>query len=285
MHWLQTIDRRWIFLAMLLAVALPQLLQVRVPEKPTPLVLNVFRKIEDLPEGSRVLISFDYSPSSEGELAPMAAALVRHCCEKRHRMLLMTLWPDGKPMVERAISRIIQGEYASLGLQPGRDFVNLGYKPGKEVVIKTIATSLRAEFPTDDAGTPLDDLPLTAELTNLQDLDLLISISAGFPGLKEWVQYAASPLDLPLAVGATAVQAPQAYPYIPRQLLGILAAVKGAAEYEVVLGEQYPHLATPQKQDAVRRMAPQLSAHLLIIALIVLGNLAALTSRGTGDQP
>ena len=89
-------------------------------------------------------------------------------------------------------------------------------------------------------------------------------------------------MKLPLAVGATAVQAPQAYPYIPRQLLGILAAVKGAAEYEVALGERYPNLAIPERQDAVRRMAPQLWAHLLIIALIVLGNVAAVMARPRG---
>ncbi len=285
MGWLRRLDRRWIFLSMLLAVAIPQLTQARVPEKPTPLVMAVFDKIESLPDGSLVLISFDYGPSAQGELAPMATALMRHCCLKRHKLVLMTLWPDGKPLVERAINQVLVDEFADFGFKYGVDYVNLGYKPGKEVVIKTIANSFRTEFPTDDGDRKLDDLPLTADLTSLADMDLLVSISAGFPGLKEWVQYASSPLKIPLAVGATAVQAPQAYPYIPGQLLGILAAIKGAAEYEVALGEVYPKYSEPKMQDGVRRMAPQLWAHLLIIGLIVLGNIAAFSERFERPRP
>ncbi|RPI85596.1 MAG: hypothetical protein EHM42_06605 [Planctomycetaceae bacterium] len=281
---LRTLDRRWIFLAMLLAVAIPLLLQKTFPEEPTPLVLAVFDKIESLPEGSLVLLSFDYAPSSDGELAPMAATLVRHCCLKRHHLVFMTLWPDGKPLIDRIIAEIILGEFADEQLQYGVDYVNLGYKPGKEVVIKTIANSFRNEFPTDDAGKELDDLPLMADVSNLQDMQLLISISAGYPGLKEWVQYAASPLGLPLAVGATAVQAPQAYPYIPSQMLGILAAVKGAAEYEVALARKYQRANNARSLEAVRRMAPQLWAHLLIIALIVLGNCLSFADRFAGKR-
>lgn len=283
--WLKTLDRRWIFLAMLLAVALPLLLQTTFPEEPTRYVLSVFDKIESLPEGSLILVSFDYAPSSDGELAPMSAALISHCCLKRHKLLLMTLWPDGKPIVDRTISEIINGEFADRKYEYGVDYVNLGYKPGKEVVIKTIANNFRTEFPTDHEYQSIDDFPLMSDISNLQDMQLLISISAGYPGLKEWVQYASSPLDIPLAVGATAVQAPQAYPYIPTQMLGILAAVKGAAEYEVALSRKYPADFDSRRMEGVRRMAPQLWAHLLIILLIVLGNCVSFAERFTERRP
>ena len=91
LDFLKTLDRRWIFLAMLLAVAGPILAQQSFPEKPTRSVLDVFDYIENLDEGSNVLLSLDYAPSSDGELAPMATALIRHCCLKRHKMFFMTL--------------------------------------------------------------------------------------------------------------------------------------------------------------------------------------------------
>ena len=90
--------------------------------------------------------------------------------------------------------------------------------------------------------------------------------------MKEWVQYASSPLGIELVVGSTAVQAPQAYPYYPSQMLGLLAAIKGAAEYEAALGNKYPKYRDPKYNEGIRRMAPQFWAHLLIIGLIVLGN-------------
>ena len=66
------LDRRWIFLAMGLAVGVPILLKLRFPEVPGPLAIATFNAIEAVPEGSRVLIAFDYDPASEGELQPVA---------------------------------------------------------------------------------------------------------------------------------------------------------------------------------------------------------------------
>jgi hypothetical protein len=284
LHILQNLDRRWIFLAMLLVVAVPILAQGSFPEKPTQLVQDAFDYIEDLPEGSNILFSLDYEPSSEGELSPMTTALVRHCCLKRHKMFFMTLWPGGLPLLDRNIRQIIEKEFADLKLKDGEDYVNLGFNAGKEVVIIVMGTNLRKMFPNDIDGTLLDDIPMTANISNLSDMQLIVNISAGNPGMKEWVQYAASPLNIKLVVGSTAVQAPQAYPYYPSQMLGLLAAIKGAAEYEAALGNKYPRYRDPKYNEGIRRMAPQFWAHLLIIGLIVLGNGIFFAERRIGGR-
>lgn len=272
LDFLKTLDRRWIYLAMFFAVAGPILAQREFPEQPTKMVQDVFDFIDNLDDGSNILFSLDYAPSSDGELAPMATALIRHCCLKRHKMFFMTLYPDGFPLLGRNIDKVIKTEFADLHLKNGEDYVNLGYNPAREVVIIVMGTNIRKMYPRDIDGTDLDDMPLTANISSLQDMNLLINISAGYPGMKEWVQYASSAHDIPLAVGSTAVQAPQAYPYYPDQMLGLLAAIKGAAEYEAALAKKYPKYAAPQYKEAIRRMAPQFWAHLLIIGLIVLGN-------------
>lgn len=276
---LRTLDRRWVYLAMLLAIAVPLLTQSTFPEKPARLVRAVFDKIENLPEGSSILLSLDYAPSSDGELSPMSVALVRHCCLRRHKMYFMTLWPDGLPIVDRVIRNVIKTEFEGAQFKYGEDYVNLGYKPGLEVVIKVIGTDLRKMYSADNEGNDLDDMPMTKNITNIQDMDLLINISAGSPGAKEWVQYAATPFELDLAVGSTAVQSPQLYPYIPDQMFGLLAAIKGAAEYDAALAAQYPRYRDPKLADGIRRMAPQLWAHLLMIVLIVLGNVVYFADR------
>jgi hypothetical protein len=61
----------------------------------------------------------------------------------------------------------------------------------------------------------------------------------------------------------------------------MLIAVKGAAEYETLVTEKYPVTESPERLGIGReRMGPQLVAHLLIIALIVLGNISMLAARG-----
>ena len=79
---LKNLDRRWIFLMMLLAVLIPLLLQWTFPEKISPLTRNTFAEIERLKPGDKVLLSFDYDPSSEGELSPMATSFVYHAAKR-----------------------------------------------------------------------------------------------------------------------------------------------------------------------------------------------------------
>lgn len=277
---LRNLDRRWIFLAMLLAVAIPIVSGQTFPEQPTIYVRSIFDKVESLPEGSNVLIAFDYDPATIGELGPMTTAFIRHCCLKRHKMYFLTLWETAPPLLNQFIEDIVESEFADSKFEYGEDYVNLGYSAGREVVIAGCAISLQKSFPRDNEGTGLSEIPMTENITNLKDMDLIFDLSAGYPGWKEWVQYASSPHDIPFAAGVTAVGAPQAYPYLPNQMFGLMAAIKGAAEYEAALGARYPQYRNdPRATDGIRRMAPQLWGHLLIIGLIVLGNILYFSDR------
>lgn len=296
--WLSRIDRRWIFLLMGLAVALPILFQLTFPERPTGLAVTTFEAIEELPPGTPVLLSFDFDPASEGELGPMATAFVRHCAEKRLRMCFMTLWPVGVQMIEEAVERVLVDDFPDY--EYGVGYVNLGFKTGNEAVIKVITTDLRQTYPTDRYGTPLAELPMMQGIRSIRDFPLIINVSAGYPGTKEWVQYAVTPYseEIVLVAGCTGVQAPLLYPYIPEQLPGLLGAIKGAAEYEALVlakyGENIPLLGPdgepmlgedgeviiPGKYlEGIRRMGPQLIAHVLMIVLIVVGNVIFFVER------
>lgn len=269
---MQGLDRRWIFLAMLLTVAIPMLFPWPLPEVPTPLVKTVFQTIEDLPAGSRVLVSIDYDPASAAELSPMATAFLRHCCLKRHKIYVMTLWETAPVLVEALTRKVIREEFADANFKYGEDWINLGYKAGQMVTIKQAATRLKSLFPQDVTGRSLDDWSMTKDITSLRDFDLVINPSSGYPGTKEWIQYGTTPTGVPIVSGCTGVQAPQLYPYLPNQLIGMLPAVKGGAEYEVLLGTKYPRFGELKFQQAVQRMGPQLWAHLLLVLLIIAGN-------------
>jgi hypothetical protein len=111
---------------------------------------------------------------------------------------------------------------------------------------------------------------------------LIVNVSAGYPGAKEWVQYAATPFPdaFRLVAGVTGVSAPLLYPYVPRQLHGLLGAIKGAAEYERLVVDQYGGPEPDRKYlQALRRMGPQLVGHLLVIGLIVIANLVFVLER------
>lgn len=437
-QFLDTLDRRWVFLTIAIAVVLPVLGGWTFPEKASPLVKSIYDHIEKMPEGSKVLFACDYDPGSEPELQPMATAVARHLTERNHKIYFIALWPVGPRMIDNTVREVItlnpakildeaaaqveskpkrlervrsdlfkagfaklspkdraaytgfpdlaakvedEGEealsaeekaaYAAFpGLQEnlllageadlpeadiklyealriafylgvehaeemdmhiddvadelgvdtrmlqkladqakvrseedaslkklaedtwqgvlnrshpemvyGEDYVNLGFKSGMEGVIIVIATDLKKLYTTDHNGTDINDIPMTKEIVSIQEVDLIISISAGYAGTKEWVQYAAQPYDIDIAAGNTGVQAPLMYPYIPRPLFGIMGAIKGAAEYEALLREGYPKFEAERLHRGVERMGPQMIAHLAILLLIIVGNITFFATR------
>jgi hypothetical protein len=277
------LDRRWIFLAMGLSIAAPILFRLRFPEVPGPMARATFAAIESLPPGSRVLISFDFDPASKAELQPMANAMVHHCAAKGHKIVFMALWPLGKQMADQAIKDVLLAFHGDK-YSYGADYVQLGFKTGNEGVIKQLTTNFTEAYPSDTAGTPLSGLPLVADVRDLGGFDLVATVSAGYPGAKEWVQFGREAMkdSASLVCGTTGVQASQLFPYYPGQLGGMLVAVKGAAEYETLVTDDYPVSKNQERLEQGRvRMGPQLVAHLLMIALIVIGNIAMIASRGT----
>ena len=280
-HFLENLDRRWIFLGMGLSIAIPMLMGVQFPEEPSAMVQDVFSAVDELPEGSNILMAYDYDPASKGELEPMAAAFTRHCAQKKHKLYFITLWPAAVPMLKQNIA-IVENEYGD-HYKYGTNYVNLGFRPGNEGVIKVIVSDLAELYTNDVSGVSLTEIPMTQNIKNIQQMDLIINVSAGTPGAKEWVQYAATPFQLKMVAGVTGVGAPPLYPYIPKQLTGLLGAIKAAAEYEQALLGAYPEFEKNTKtQEALRRMGPQLIAHIYIVLLIVLGNIIFFTSRKRG---
>jgi hypothetical protein len=278
LRYLSNLDRRWIFLAMFIAVGVPIYLQKTFPVVAGQSVQSMFDVIESMPTGANVLVAIDYDPASEAELKPMTIAAVRHLCKKKCKLFFLTLWPAGVPLVDSTIESVVLGEFRSEYIY-GTNVVNLGYKSGLQMVIQVVVTDLRKQYPTDKFGTSLDALAITRNVQSVQDMKLIVAISAGTPGTKEWIQYASNPYKIPIVSGTTGVQATQMFPYYPNQLAGLLPAIKGAAGYEALLSAAYPEFAGAEKNAGLRKMAPQLWAHLLVIALIIVGNVIYLIER------
>lgn len=278
---IENLDRRWIFLALAIVVVAALLFRVSVPDHPTSVVKPIYDRIENLPAGTPILLSLDYSPSSAPELEPMADALTRHALLTDHPICYMSLFPTGNNMILRVVERIIEPEFPHA--VAGRDYVDLGFQEGGEMLINSLRDSLTARYPTDVEGRPLADLPALAHAKGLGDFGLIVSLSAGSPGLKEWILYAGDVIGAPLAGGCTGVGAPQFFPYFPHQIIGLMGALKGAAEYEAALAAGHPEFVAPF-QAATEGMGPQSAAHVVIVLFILLGNAGLLLSRRRGRR-
>jgi len=263
------LDRRWIFLLIFMGVAIPLIFTIGFPIETTENVRLVNEMIDKTTKGSKVIMSFDYDPASKPELHPMGMAIMNHCFEKGLRVIVVALWPMGVQMAEEIFSDLTE-KYPQVIY--GEDYINLGYKAGGIVTIQAMGSNFREVFPKDMNGNEIDDFPILRGVEDFSNIGFIFSLSAGDPGIKQWVQVAHDKYGVPLSGGVTGVSAPAILPYVneQKQLNGLLAGLKAAAEYEFLI--ETPGTATSG-------MDAQSIAHLIIIVFIAIGNITYWTTR------
>ena len=276
---LGSLDRRIIFLIVGLSVLIPLLKPewIDLPIRPTPESQIVFDEINKLNAGDKMLLSFEYSPSTKPEIHPMAIAILKHLYAKNIQVYGFALWPDGNFMSTEAFSEVSDDYDKKYGV----DYVNLGYRPGGEAVIKGIASDIRTLYTVDLQGTSINDIPMMKDVVNIEDFDFVFSLSAGYPGSKEWVQYACDPKNIPLSTGCTSIQVTDIMPYVENdQIRGILAGMPGAAEYESLVEAELQKMEIAVKPgEASGMMAAQSIAHVVIVLFIIFGNISYFITR------
>jgi hypothetical protein len=98
-------------------------------------------------------------------------------------------------------------------------------------------------------------------INNYSEMNLAIEFSGSVAG-SYWIVYARPKFGLNVAVGVTAVMAADQYPYLQSgQFIGMLAGLKGAAEYEKLVDvfAAYREPGTPiavQVDDDGNKMVP-----------------------------
>ena len=278
---LLAVDRRWIFLFVVLAVMVPILVPLGLPVTTTGPTRSAFEYIESLEPGDVVWLSFDYGPSSAPENDPMAEGFLRHCFEKDLRVVVCALYPLGGLSLANSSVSIVAKEFPEK--KYGTDFVNLGYKDGPEAVMRRLGENIADAFPRDVNGQPIAGMPIFEQVHTLKQVRLVFTVAKGLIG-EYWITLANAQFGTPVIIGPTAVSAPKYYPFLNSgQLKGMLGGMKGAAEYEQLLSRKYPELSRFYRSTRLftgtKGMDAQTGIHAVIIVFIFLGNAAFLIAR------
>jgi hypothetical protein len=266
------LDRRWIFLL----IGLVTVVLFKVPIEPKMTISKptqgYYDAIESIPAGATIHISADYGPSTIAEIYPMHVATLRRLFERDVKVICTAIWPEGLLMTDRAFREVVESLHEEgIVKEHGRDYVNLGFKAGNEVVMAKLGTSFPETFPSDAKGTAVNEIDVMRGIENYDDIALLISLSSGVPGVRQWLQQIQMRYNVRVIGGVTAVMAPDLYSFHQTgQLEGFLGGMVGAAEYEALLR---------RPGSAIAGMNIQSLNHFLIVALVFLGNLALLIQK------
>lgn len=269
---LQSIDYRIIYLLVFVLLSAALIFPIKVPMVVSKEVQNVYDIVESLEPGTAVMFSSDWESSVAAECVPQTEALIRHMFNRNLRVVIMGQWPQGNASTDEITERIAQ----ELGKEYGKDWCNLGYKPGGAAVLSAMAEDIKAVFPEDNRGNAYDSLEVCKGLSNIEDFGLITVISWGDPGHLTWVKMVQTPYGVPMVAGVTAARAADTVPFVQSgQIGGLLSGLGGAAEYENLV--DYPGKATAG-------MGAQSVGHGLVLALVIIGNLGYFASKKNNEN-
>jgi hypothetical protein len=270
---LGAIDRRWIYVLLFLATLAPLVFRWRLPLYVTDDARDLYQVVESLPRDRIVVLSCNWEAGTKAENQPQTVALARHLLRRRIPFALISIAaatspPLAQAAVEQAVREEGHGTY-------GVDYCNWGYRVGQTPWLQALGRNIPSTVSTDWRRTPLSQIPMMRRVQTFKDnVSLLVDIT-GSSTIIPWITMVHAPTGVPTGLACTAVMAPEAYPYLDsRQLVGLLTGMRGAAEYEQLIGAP---------GFGVTAMAGQSFAHLFILVLIAFGNLpilAAAVRRG-----
>jgi hypothetical protein len=283
---LQAIDRRWIYLVVWLVVMVPLIFPFKIRPVAMPPVQNLFTYIDTMPENKALIVSVDYTPDTQAELQPMLVALLRHAFAIHRRVGMLAMAVQGLGIGEDAIRQVTSefnthSKTNADSVLNGRDYVYWGWTTPPITVMLGMGERITRVFPVDYYGNKTDTMPITRYLKNYDDAGILVSIAASSTPLS-WINLAQTQFGIHLGCGITAVSAADYYPYVNSgQFSGMLAGMKGAAEYEELLEGRMAkngmdwHL----RRKGTEAMSSQTAAHLAIMAFIIIGNIGFFITR------
>ena len=191
---------------------------------------------------------------------------MQHCFSKGVKVIGMTLIANTPTLAHKLMRKIAAENNAVYG----EDYVFLGYRPGPLQVILGMGTNIADVFETDYEKTTITEIPIMKNITNYDQIALLLDLASG-SSTEAWIIYANTRYNLKIAAGVTAVIIAQMYPYLQTgQLIGLMPGYLGAAGYEKLLNAP---------GDGTIGLNTATYAHLLIIGLVILGNIAFFIHR------
>ncbi|MDP2872373.1 MAG: hypothetical protein Q8P31_07550 [Bacillota bacterium] len=267
---LGNIDRRIIYLLLIVAIIGPLMRPIGLPTMVEPMTRQAYAAVNALQTGDVLCLAMDFSVGYKDDLMAGVIAMVQHALDRGANVIMPAVLQDG-PMLADEVIRLFEGR----GYKRGERLVNLGFRPGGETAVAAMARDMRGTYPQDHYGTPVDALPAMNGVSTAADFDLVIAVAVNItPGGIDWIKQVQGPFGTKTIFHSGTMLVPQFTPYLQSgQLVGMLKGISGSAQYESLINRPGPATASMEGQSM---------SHLLVIILVLLGNLAYLFGAKPG---
>jgi hypothetical protein len=137
-----------LLVALLAALAMPSLATGLQSPPEDPAATALFQQIDTLTDKDVVLIGYEWDARRISELKPLEQAVIGHLIQKRVKLILMSTDPQGTLLLFDLRDDLVQAGYES----DGQDYILLGYKPGGDLALRSLAQDFRGVLGSDFQG-------------------------------------------------------------------------------------------------------------------------------------
>jgi hypothetical protein len=307
---LQAMPKQVIYLVLILVTTVPLFFDVAVPNEPLEATQDYYATLEQLPEGSRVLLASDWTGSTRGESKGAFRSTLNILIRRKAKVAFYTTADPQAPRVAQDAINELNAERRRANLPEFKrweDWISLGYFPDSEAANNGIANDLlgafsgRKDFPP---GAPPRDVfasPVLQGITKVGQIPLLLIVTASKTSnfTVERIKPDRKTGYPKLLFAVTGVMVPETQVfYQSKQIAGYCGGLKGVYDLEqlmenginfpskdkaVVKSDKYdvvPGYPSPSNKGQGTRYYPTLHFALaLMILLVIVGNVGMALSK------
>lgn len=272
---MQKIEPRILYLVVIvmivLPLAFPKFVLPIIPSQQSVDAFDTINQVAQKSPGKLAIIDGWWSASTKGEQLWQTKAILTQLMRDHIPFAILSGDPQNGQLTEELVSQLAPTYHYVYGV----NYIDWGYKVAYTPLLKGIVQDIPGTLKTDYKGRPLSSFPVMHGVKNIYDIGLIIEITPSST-LDQILQLVQGVNHTPVVYVPTAVMAPESYPFLQsHQISGIVTGIKGAGDYEKLLG--------------VRDFGTQASTALslvyaLIIFLIIVGNIGYHAGRRAQNQ-
>ena len=274
---MQSKVRRYIYLFLILSLIFPLTTGYTLKPAPSTSASMFFDKVDSLEDTGYAFIALDFGPQSKAENLYQAKVVIEHLMRKRIPVILFSMYTLAEPILETLpyeVANNLQKEIKDEYWDYGKDWINLGFRPGASLLLQAIPKSknLQKLFSKDSKGNDLKDFPRFGALRTINDIIFLGEFTSLTGVFDTYLQFFKSKDYSPVfGHGCASITIPESHIYLDSgQIDGLIGGIAGASWYEELLNNKY---SERNNNEASVLNTGVGVAQLLIVVLIVLGNI------------
>lgn len=263
------IDRRYVFLVLAIVTIWPLISPMGLPIPISDDTRAFYEGLEAIPDGSVVVMDWELR-FGRPVWATLLTDVFKHLLTKDVYIVHVSFDRslEGGEQCEMSITRVDPEK--NFGKEYGVDYVNLGAVAGQIAALQGFVRDPWTQYPTDNRGTLVQNLPIMERLKSGADIDYVIHIGSGVP--EWWIGQLQQEYGTPLYALADAGEATAITPFVESgQIEALLTDMRGAAEYELLTG---------MPSEGIKSMDPINTIHITEALLLVATNVIFFVSGG-----